>query len=102
MMDKAAMRGLLKNMERAAEALLLQDAAFHEALQALRWEIDSDPRVQTAVQRLQSTGQGLFSSLVPHVKIRIKTEGGIFSLAKGEDSPIPGAVEHAGLTQELK
>jgi hypothetical protein len=102
MIDKQTMRGLLKDMERAAEEVLQQDSAFFEALQALKWEIEGDSRVQSAVRRLQAAGQKVFSSLVPHIKVRVRTEEGIFALPKPlKTSSIPAAETVAALTQEL-
>lgn len=102
MIDKQAMRGLLKDMERAAEEVLQQDSAFFEALQALKWEIDSDSRVQSAVRGLQAAGQKVFSSFVPHIKVRVRTGERIFALPKHpEMSNIPAAEPVATLTQEL-
>lgn len=90
-------------MERAAEEILQQDSAFFEALLALKWEIDSDSRVQSAVRALQAAGQKVFSSFVPHIKVRVRTEEGIFTLPKPlEISNIPAAEPVATLTQELK
>src|SRR5215469_11906388 len=103
MIDKHEMRELLKGMQRAAEEVLQQDAAFFEALQALKWEIDSDSRVQSAVRGLQAAGQKVFSSFVPHIKVRVRTSEGVFTLPKPlESSSIPAAEPVAELTQELK
>ena len=103
MVDKRAMRGLLSDMEHAAEEILLHDPAFFEALHALKWEMDSDPRVQSAVRSLQAAGQKVFSSFVPHIKVRIRMEDGIFALAKQpEISGAPPVESVAKLTQELK
>ena len=103
MIDKHAMRGLLKNMQRAAEEILQSDSAFFEALQALKFEIDSDSRVQSAVRGLQAAGQRVFSSFVPRISVRIRTQEGIFALPKSlEISSTPVAEPVAALTQELK
>lgn len=82
MINQKAMRSLLENMERAAEEILRQDAAFYEALQALKVEMDSDARVQSAVAALQAAGRRVFNSFVPQIKIRIKTEQGTFGWPK--------------------
>ncbi len=97
------MRGLLKDMESAAEKVLQEDSSFFEALQALKWEIDSDARVQSAVRGLRAAGRSVFSSFVPRIKIRVRTEEGIFSLAKQPAVPASSALDPvASLTQELK
>ena len=82
MIDHDTMRSLLKSMEQAAEESLQQDPAFYEALQALKAEIDSDPRVQSALAELRASGRRVFNSFVPHIKIRVKTEEGVFALPK--------------------
>ena len=103
MMDKKLMRSHLKNMERIAESILQHDAAFYEALHALKWEIDSDPAVQTAILNLQAAGHSVFNSFVPRIKVRIRTEQGVFTLAKSIEMPGALAVERVDqLTQELK
>jgi hypothetical protein len=103
MIDKGAIRSRLQNMERAAEEILQQDSAFYEALQALKWEVDSDPRVQSAMNDLRAAGRRVFSSFVPHIKIRVRTEEGIFALPRRAQIPTAAAVEQVGrLTQELR
>lgn len=94
------MRSLLENMERAAEETLQQDAAFYEALQALKWEIDSDPGVQAAVAALQAAGRRVFSSFVPQIKIRVKTGEGTFTSPKEVTPAGSGQVDR--LIEELK
>src|SRR5258707_12157390 len=96
MIDKGAIRSRLQNMERAAEEILQQDSAFYEALQALKWEIDSDPRVQSAMNDLRAAGRRVFSSFVPHIKIRVRTEEGIFALPRRAQIPTAAAVEQVG------
>jgi hypothetical protein len=100
MIDKRTMRSLLKSMESVAMSTLQQDSAFFEALHALKWEIDNDPGVQSAVQNLRAAGQNVFSSFVPQLKVRVRTEEGIFALPRqAETSTLPADGE---LTQELK
>jgi hypothetical protein len=102
-MDKQAMRELLMDMESAAEKVLQQDSCFFEALQALKWEIDEDARVQSTVRALRAAGQTVFSSFVPRIKIRVRTEDGIFTLAKQPAVPVSSAPEPvASLAQKLK
>ena len=102
MIDKRTMRSILKSMESVAMATLQQDAAFYEALHALKWEIDNDSGVQSAVQNLRAAGQSVFSSFVPQIKVRVKTEDGIFALTQ-QAAPGSLATEPIGaLTQELK
>jgi hypothetical protein len=103
MIDRKTIRSLLENMERAAEETLQQDAAFFEALQALKWEIDSDARVQLAVAALQAAGRRVFNSFVPQIKIRVKTEQGTFALPKAAMMPAAPAGEQVDkLIEELK
>jgi hypothetical protein len=103
MIDRKVMRSLLENMEQAAEKTLQQDSRFTQALIALKAEIDDDPAVQTMVGRLQAAGRRVHKSFVPHVKIRIRTEEGIFALPKPGSIPIGAAGEKVGsLIQELK
>jgi hypothetical protein len=102
MIDKNAMRRLLKELERAAQEVLQQDSAFFEALQALKWEIDSDARVQSAVRSLEAAGKKVVSSFVPYIKVRVKTKEGIFALPRPVERPhIPAAELAATLTKEL-
>jgi hypothetical protein len=103
MIDRRTIRSLLESMERAAEETLQQDAAFFEALQALKGEIDSDPRVQSAVSELQASGRSVFNSFVPHIKIRVKTEEGTFALPRARVVPaVPTAEQTDRLTEELR
>lgn len=97
------MRELLKDMESTAEKVLQQDSSFFEALQALKWELDSDARVQSAVRGIRAAGQSVFSSFVPRIKIRVRTDEGIFALAKPPAMPASSALGAVGrLAQELK
>jgi hypothetical protein len=103
MMDQYSMQGLLKEMENAAELALQQDAAFFEALQALKWEIDGNPRVKSVVRDLRAAGQRVFSSFVPHIKVRIRAQGGRHEAAKPAGTAGPSVVDPiARQTQELK
>jgi len=70
MMNKKVMRSLLENMEREAEESLQRDSAFSEVLQVLKWEINNDPRVQSAIRDLEARGRRVFSSVVPRIRIR--------------------------------
>ncbi len=97
------MRSLLEKMERAAEETLQQDSAFYEAVRALKSEIDNDPQVQATVDELRAAGRSVFSSFVPHIKIRIRTEEGVFALPKRPPIAVSPAAEQVGrLTQELR
>jgi hypothetical protein len=97
------MRSLLENMEHAAEEALQQDSAFYAAAQALKLEIDNDPRVQSTVSELQAAGRSVFNSFVPHIKIRVRTKEGIFTLPKPVNLPLATEVEPVGrLTEELR
>ena len=102
MLDET-LRSVLGSMEHAAEEALRRDSSFHEALQALKCEVDRDPRVQSAISSLQNTGNKVFSSFVPHIKIRIRTRKGIISLPPRVKVPTtPAAEQVAQLTQELR
>ena len=103
MIDRTTMRSLLESMERVAEETLQQDSAFYEAVRALKGEIDNDPRVQATVGELRAAGRSVFSSFVPHIKIRVRTQEGIFALPKRPPiamSPVAEPVSR--LTQELR
>jgi hypothetical protein len=89
-------------MESAAEEALLGDSAFSETLRALKAEIDRDPRVQSAVSRVHAAGSRVFSSLVPRIKIRIRTSAGEISLPDENKTAAHGSSPVAHLTQELK
>jgi len=102
MLDKRTMRSLLKSMESVAMSTLQQDSAFYEALHALKWEIDNDPGVQSAVQSLRAAGQSVFSSFVPQIKVRVRTEEGIFTLTRQAESSSLEPEPFGALTRELK
>jgi hypothetical protein len=103
MIDRNTMRSLLEQMELAAHETLQQDSAFYKAVQALKQEIDDDPRVRSTVSELHAAGRTVFSSFVPHIKIRVRTEEGVFALPKPRPAPKAPAVEQVGrLTQELR
>jgi len=97
------MRVLLESMESAAQETLQQDASFYKAVQALKWEIDNDPQVRRAVGELKAAGRSVFSSFVPHIKVRVRTDEGVFALPKRTEIANPRAVEPVGrLVQELR
>jgi hypothetical protein len=102
MIDRKTMRSLLEQMELAAQATLQQDSVFHKALRALKREIDHDPVVQSTVSELHAEGRQVFSSFVPHIKIRVRTEEGIFALPRPAIPASPAAEQIGRLTQELK
>lgn len=103
MMNQHEVRVLLKEMESTAEQILQQDAAFFEALQALKWEVDSHPKVKSVVRDLRAAGHRVFNSFVPQIKVRVKTESGILALTNTRESSNASASEPvAKLTQELK
>lgn len=55
------------------------------------------------MNELQAAGRSVFSSFVPHVKIRVRTEDGIFALPRPDHNAVVPAVERVGrLTQELR
>lgn len=103
MIDRRTLRGLLKDMEHAAEEALQQDSSFLEVLQALKWEIDSDSRVQSAVRGLHAAGQRVFSSFVPRIRVRIKKGESVFILPKPQEiSAFSDTAPVSMLTQQLK
>jgi len=102
MIDRKTMRSLLEKMELAAQETLQQDSAFYKAMRALKQEIDNDPLVRSTVNELQAAGRNVFSSFVPHIKIRIRTEEGVFALPKPASPVTPAAEQVSRLTQELR
>jgi len=102
MIDKRTMTSLLMSMESVAISTLQQDPAFSEALHALKWEIDNDPDVQLAVRNLQAAGQSVSNSFVPLLKVRVRTEEGIFALAAQPETSTLVPQRVGALTQELK
>jgi hypothetical protein len=103
MIDRKTMRSLLEGMEHAAEETLQRDSAFYEAVQALKVEIDNDPVVRSMVSDLRAAGRGVFNSFVPRIKIRVRTEEGVFALPRPDGIRQTPAIEQIGrLTQELR
>ncbi|HKW77375.1 MAG TPA: hypothetical protein VJN64_17715 [Terriglobales bacterium] len=102
MINDKTIRLMLENMESAAQEAVRSDPAFFEALQSLKAEIDRDPRVQAAVNNLRAAGSRVFSSLVPHIRIRLRTNGGLVSLPVKDQGIVVPSVELVQLTQELK
>lgn len=101
MLDEKAIRLKIENMERAAEEALLQNAAFFEALHMLKLEIERDPQVQCAVNKLQIPASTVSSSFVPHVQILIKTSKGEIALPRRREGP-RAAGQATQLTLELR
>src|SRR5215472_376343 len=102
-MDNREMRSQLQGMERAATEVLRRDVAFFEALQALKREIDRDPRVRSVLNQLRDSGHKVHSSFAPQVKVQIRTQEGIFSLhPHGELHAGPAVGTEAALTQQLR
>jgi len=90
-------------MEREAEKSLQRDSAFSEVLQVLKWEINNDPRVQSAIRGLEARGRRVLSSVVPRIRIRIRGEEGVLLLPERTEGPSSAAVEQVrGLTDELR
>lgn len=102
MVDRKTMQSRLENMERAAEEILQQDSAFYEVLLALKSEIDDDPQVQAMVGELKAAGRSVFNSFVPQVKIRVRTQEGIFALPKPTQAASAATSGEARLIQQLK
>ena len=102
MIDDKTMRSMLKGMESAAEEALRDDPAFYETLRSLKAEIDRDPRVQSAMNQLHAVGSSVYSSLVPRIKIRLRTSSGEISLPERNKTGAHAPAPIAHLTQELK
>jgi len=102
MIDRKTMRTLVEKMELAAQETLQKDSAFYKALRALKWEIDNDPLVQSTVSELQAAGRSVFSSFVPHIRIRVRTEEGVFALPRPADVPVVPVEQVGQLTQKLR
>jgi hypothetical protein len=103
MIDRKTMRSLLEGMERAAEETLQHDSAFYEAVQALKFEVDNDPVVRSMASDLRTAGRNVFNSFVPRIKIRVRTEEGVFALPRPDGIRQPSTVEQSGrLAQQLR
>jgi hypothetical protein len=101
MIEKPRMQSLLENMERAAGEILQRDAAFFEVLQALKNEIEANSRVQSAMRALRASGQKTFTSFVPRLNIRVRTERGLVGVTSvgGMPNTYP---QLQALTDELR
>ncbi len=93
MIDRKTMRSLLEGMERAAEETLREHSIFYEALQSLKSEIDNDPIVRSMVSELRSAGRNVFNSFVPRIRIRVRTEKGVFALPRPDGVGQAPAIE---------
>jgi hypothetical protein len=103
MFDIDLMRSRLEQMERIAEESLCDDTAFYEVLQALKWEINVDPRVQETVARVKAAGGSVFISFAPRVNIRVKTAGRSFSTRRRSEKVVVASSEILEpLAQELR
>ena len=70
-MDRNKLRWLLQKMEKEARSALFTDGSFLEALQALKWQVESDAQVRAATLALQERGINVFTSFVPRIRIRL-------------------------------
>lgn len=103
MHGKNTIQALLESMEVAAEKTLQHDAAFHEALQGLKWEIDNAPRVKSAIHNLRSAGQNVQSSFVPEIRVKIKTNEGLLQSTRRREIPsVPPGHPVEKMAQELR
>jgi len=96
------LRSMMEAMESAAEDAVRGDAAFYKTLRSLKSEVDRDPQVQSIISRLRATGSSVFSSLVPRIKIRVRTTSGEISLPEDSQKAAELAAPIAHLTQELR
>jgi hypothetical protein len=87
-MEQMELQKRIEKMQNAAENVLQRDAAFFEALYALKTEIDGDARVQTAMQTLRDSGRSAFASFVPRIRFRVRTEEGMVGLPR-QNEPVP-------------
>jgi len=102
MTDDKTLRSMMEAMESAAEDAVRDDPAFYKTLRSLKAEVDLDPQVQSIVSRLHAAGSSVFSSLVPRIKIRVRTNSGEVTLADDSGNPADPASPIAHLTQELR
>jgi hypothetical protein len=102
MIDQQAIQQMLLKMEDAAEDSLRCDSSFQEALQALKSEIDRDPEVQSSKRDLQNAGANVFSSFVPRLKIRVRTNEGLISAPSRSDAVTPSPETNPELTENLR
>jgi len=102
MIDDKTMRSMLEGMESAAEEALRGDAAFYDTLRTLKAEIERDSRVQSAINELHAAGTKVYSSLVPRIKVRVRTSSGEIFLAEQNGTARDSSAHVAHLTQELR
>jgi|SRR5215469_1054861 len=100
--ESRSVQSWLEGMERAAETALQNDPSFFEALQALKWEVDKDPRVRGALRDLEEQGHSVFNSFVPQIRIRLRGGEKVFARTRTREASQVAAVEHARLTRELR
>lgn len=101
MINDKAMQSMLEEMQSAAEEALRGDAAFCETLRSLKAEVDRDPRVRSAVSHL-AAGNRVFSSMIPRIRIRVRTSSGEISLPEPGKTDSHESAPIAQLTQELR
>ena len=91
----------LRNLEREAQSALSDDVSFLEALQALKWEVDTDPRVKAATQALRDRGLTVCSSFAPRIRIGLHAGEDIFTLPKDSLSSNPSDAEDLGYVRQI-
>ena len=110
-MDGNTLRWLLQRMDEDAQRALSRDGSFLEALQALKWEVDRDPRVQAAKLAMRNRGLSMRDSFVPRIRIRLcageitldpPKEGSGFNGADAQDRERVNQTTWEPLTQELR
>jgi len=110
-MERSKLDIQLRNLEREAQNALTDDVSFLEALQGLKWEVDSDARVKAATQALRNRGLMVCSSFAPRIRIALHAGEDVFALPKhspAENLPDAEDADHAreivsgAATQELR
>jgi hypothetical protein len=81
-MNRDTLLRLLQKMEKEAQLALANDGSFLEALQALKWEIDSNTRVRAAMRALRDSGLSVFTSFAPRIRIRFHSGERVLALQR--------------------
>jgi hypothetical protein len=100
-MERSKTDILLRNLERDAQRALAEDASFLEALQSLKWEVDSDTRVKAATQALRGRGLVVYSSFAPRIRIGLHAGEDVLALPKDSPASNPSDVEDLGYVSQI-